>query len=760
MKRLKRIWKRYAEAEFYTHVAICVFCISLILSFTRYAVPFDRMCDALVDFVKSLAYYFVFLFEGLFEKLFGYIPKISLALNELPDVNVNKYLPFSISELQQKFSNLFPGVFDLKNFGDYNIFLISTSYKVLLYFPFLILSVILFFYIFCDGLLRDNKKPLGYFSKPLRGILNVVRRVVKPCANEIKRFYQYVCCHRKFMVVFVGIWLINLNIITIMFDLAAFYFYFISSFDILVFPIQFLKLVIDILIMFSGAPLLFWIIAFGIVYFRICCIKGYQTLRHMDACNCGFLKKISYVSLLIGSPGVGKTTLLTSFCLYFVNIYKKDSLDTLYDIEMTFPGFPFAVLRRELDERMNSHLIYNGPTAELYIESLENVYKATPAACFLFGYDLDLFAMEKDVGNRLQTLFGALRTYAKAYFIYMNENPSISNYPIRFDGEFDDSEYLKLWDGDFYDRKPKEIKEKSRYSHILNQDHLRLGKKMDPDNPSNGCFSFGIYSNTEWGKCRGNQLTTADLRKDDEIVNQKNDLYAYSHKMARHANTTVANKVYFRFIGDEQRPESLAADQRDLCDIISIQEKSEIKLALPGFAWLDKLYDKIYDPFKDFHFDYSNARGDMCLSMFLMKAVISTFSNFYKKLYNRFGYYTIQLVKEKGTTYGNSKGNASEPEIYTYYLPVMQVYSDRYSTDCYSGFFTKKQLEIQVGINDLECYTGLIMNEAQMKEQRDYFLNEIMEIMQEHCGDSQAKTKDKKRACKSSKEYDFEIQEF
>ena len=119
--------------------------------------------------------------------------------------------------------------------------------------------------------------------------------------------------------------------------------------------------------------------------------------------------------------------------------------------------------------------------------------------------------------------------------------------------------------------------------------------------------------------------------------------------MSRHANTTVANKVYFRFLGDEQRPESLSADQRELCDVIRIVDKSELKLALPHFEWIDKLYNKVYEPFKNFWSEYSNARGDTCLTVFLLKLAVGGISNVYKRIYNKYGYYTLTLSLRDGS---------------------------------------------------------------------------------------------------------------
>ena len=741
MERLKRLRDAWKDADVCFHISLIFVSLSVLLTTFRYDISVQRFFDSVIDFGRSIAYWFIFVTESMWEDFLGYVPEITTARRTFPDIELERIISISLEEIVNKFSQLFTSLFDLEVFLDYNLFLLEFLYNVSLYVSMLIPSAIMSWYVFRDSLVKDKDKPVGSFTNSVEIVLAAVRAFVRPVVSAIRTYAFYIYDHAWIWRTLLIVWLLNLNVFTIIFELFGFYFYFISSLDIISIFFQFVKLLVDSLIMFSGLPLLLWIPIIFALYWIYCSYVGLDTLRHFDAMNCGFLKSIAYISLLIGAPGVGKTTLLTSFSLYFVNIYKQDSFDTLYDVEMTFPAFPFAAFRKELDERIKTGVINNIPKARQYVDHIEEVYSATPAPSVLFGYDVDLFLIEVNENTRIRSLFSALREYASAYFIYRCENPNLSNYPIRFDGKFDKSTYLPLWNGDFYSRDPRKREEESRYSHILDQDILRPGKKVDPNNKNIGCFGFGIYSNTEWGKARGNQLTTVYEDKASEIANRKNDLYSYSLKMSRHANTTIANKVYFRFLGDEQRPESLAADQRELCDVISIIDKSELKLALPHFEWLDKLYDKVYEPFKDFWAEYSNARGDTCLTVFLLKLAVGGFSNVYKRIYNKYGYYTITLSLKDGRSYGNSKDSANAERIVEYNMPVMQVYSERYNTDCFSGFFTKAQLDCAVGINDLECFTGLSQTTEQMVAQHDFFLDEYMGTMEKHCGEPAIRTK-------------------
>ena len=63
------------------------------------------------------------------------------------------------------------------------------------------------------------------------------------------------------------------------------------------------------------------------------------------------------------------------------------------------------------------------------------------------------------------------------------------------------------------------------------------------------------------------------VKKDSFECNQLNDLFNTWLKMLRHS-ATVSNYPFVRVIFDEQRPESLGADLREVCDkVIFIEEK-------------------------------------------------------------------------------------------------------------------------------------------------------------------------------------------
>ncbi len=93
---------------------------------------------------------------------------------------------------------------------------------------------------------------------------------------------------------------------------------------------------------------------------------------------------------------------------------------------------------------------------------------------------------------------------------------------------------------------------------------LRKGKKIEPLNPLADTFEFGVVAITEFDEDRGNTLDTKELKKAAEETNQKNDLFNYSPKMARHSATIIiiGGSVRYKFsrAGSDYRKHNIKGD--------------------------------------------------------------------------------------------------------------------------------------------------------------------------------------------------------
>ena len=78
----------------------------------------------------------------------------------------------------------------------------------------------------------------------------------------------------------------------------------------------------------------------------------------------------------------------------------------------------------------------------------------------------------------------------------------------------------------------------------------------------------------------------------------------------------------------------------------------------------------------------------------------------------------MKLQVESGTQDG-------ELDEKVYYLDNKRIYSDRFSTDCFSEFFTTKSLRSRMGFDDLEEYQSSKATFDELKKQNSYFIADL-----------------------------------
>ena len=93
-----------------------------------------------------------------------------------------------------------------------------------------------------------------------------------------------------------------------MLEFFAYYFYFAFSIDLLNLPVQLVKLLLDVIIMLSGAPIIFWLVVAYVILRIVAKNMGYTRLDHREAVNREFIGKQSLLIMNTGPMGNGKTT--------------------------------------------------------------------------------------------------------------------------------------------------------------------------------------------------------------------------------------------------------------------------------------------------------------------------------------------------------------------------------------------------------------------------------------------------------------------
>lgn len=662
-----------------------------------------RLFESVRDLGASVAYYFC--------KLFGIPVSISPTVinysSVLPD---NSKLPYEPSELLSGLRAYFAAFFDAGNFKAWGIavtkFLTVTLLVIL---PCVIILALILRVMYRNHNTRHNRDTL-----PLRLFKLVSNTVFVPVKNFVTGYISFLRSHKWITRLWLVTAALHLNLGTVITEFFAYFLYFAVSIDVLSLFTQIRKLLID-LTPFWRVFNVWGVIAVAVILFnRWRRNIALNKLRHFEARNCGFINELPIVTITCGSMGKKKTTMITDMTLSQEVMFRQKALEIMQSADLKSPYFPWIMFEQELKRCMEFHTVYNLATVREWLHKKRDRYRGHGnAELQLYGYDVDKYGGAYCNGLYTEDLFDALETYALSYFIYIITGSLIvSNYAIRTSNEMSDAGNLPLWFTDFFAL--RDIKG-SRHSYILDFDALRLGKRVIEDNPNIGSFEFGAVAISEIGKERGNNLELKEVKKGDEGANQKNDLFNSWLKMCRHS-ATVDNFPFIKVFTDEQRPESWGADARDLCDILRITGSGEQGITLPFYTLQEMFCERLLNRFKATYTDFRYRRGDNTLFVYLYKKLVAWVWKRNVINYNRYGYCVLNIEKERGTMDGKA-------ERKKYYLMNAKIYSKRFSTDCFSGYFNELASRTNVGIDDYSEYRSERATVEELRAQNSYFID-------------------------------------
>lgn len=719
-----RIDYRHLSAIVITAIILSVVCFCFLPSLKRTG-------QAFVDFAYSFSYYF--------GTIFG-IEDLSVTVNDIPsEMGLSEVLPYSWDEFCNFAEAYGYRLCDVDNILGYlgvvlNVFfyLILAAVMVVIPLAVVLIIVIKLFSKTVNNDFNRDSVPLKIWKK----IASVTVSPLKRFLGSMETFFQE---HKAYKFLWLFMAALALNIVTIVIEALAYYFYFAVSFDVGSLYRQFYKLVVDLSVL-GRVPVILWVIVAIVILNVIRKNIGYSRLERLESRNRAFIGDLPIVSMLVAPMGYGKTTQLVDMALSAEIMLRDKALELLLKNDLLFPAFPWIVFEKELQRAMTDHVIYNLATCKRYVRSCREHFErynedeavkkaidkrytrrgeALPAALSCFGYDFKHNAVTADDGLSVQSVWDVLETYAQLYFIYTVESSIIiSNLGIRMDGVLTDLGNFPLWNSDLFRRDSRMMDALSRHSHILDFDMLRLGKKMIEHNPKSNAFEFGVLIMTEVGKERGNMLETSEIKKSDEEANQKNDRFNEWMKMIRHS-ATVDNFPFVRVMMDEQRAMSLGADARELAYIIEIEETGELRLAMPFFQLGEIFHAVVGRRFAKWYEDFRYRRGDNTLVSYFLKWLAATESKHYERIYNTFSYKRVSVKMQNGSLEGESKERK-------YYIMPKKIYSKRFSTDAYADFFYEKAIRSEVGIDDLEEYESERATLRELEAQHSYFIGNLM----------------------------------
>jgi len=659
-----------------------------------------RLYYAFKDFGLSVGYYFC--------EMFGISHSIMPTVNTIPEIQTPQVtLPTDFDGFKDNTAQYFSLLFNSDNFNGWigHITGVLADFAKILV---IILPCILVLILVIKALYKKENNKHGKDTVPLRVFKNVARFTYQPLKQLVAEYVAFIHRNSWIIVCWLILWAFNFNLVTIVIEFFAYYFYFAVEFDFGTIYIQLVKLFADLKTPFIYFP--YWALLFLIypLFDRFRKRIANSRLRHYEARNCGFINELPIVSLTCGSMGKKKTTAITDMALSQEVMFRQKAFDILQKNDMKFPMFSWIKFEKALQTEIENGRVYNLATVKCWVISLEQSGE-------LFGYDGERYGLEYDNGLRAENIYSVLSTYAQAYFIYIIESSLIvSNYSIRTDNLLADSGNFPMWLTDFF---PTNFRRNSRHAHILDFDILRLGKKVLENNPNAGSFEFGVIGITEIGKERGNNLELQEKKKSADEANQKNDRFNSWLKMCRHS-ATVDNFPFIKVFADEQRPESWGADARDLCDIVNIVSSGELKLAMPFYTIGDMVAEWAFNRFIGLYYDFRFRRGDNTLLVHVLKSITALLWKRNVKIYNRYGYSVLKIEKERGTMDGKVQRKK-------YYLMSAKIYRKRFATDCFADYFNDMAMRTNVGLNDYREYLTECASVDELQAQNSYFINAL-----------------------------------
>ena len=627
----------------YIIVTAALFLVFICLGATVFFKSYLRLKETLIDLYGAFSYYVFVIFYGKTHTLpsvLGYSEVIKQEIISVADIektlyNAGEFIKLFVSK------------------DNFTSWLSSTGKSArraskifVLLIPCIVGLIVIVKRIYGSTNAKHNEDTLAL--KLFKGVTGITYLPIK---RFITGYAEFLKDRPWIWKLWIAIWVFNLNFASIIVAFLAYYFYFAAAFEVKTLYLQAVKLLFDLQVFLMSFPRWSLIIIAYIIFNSVRKKIATKKLRRFEARNCGFINELPIVSMTVGSMGKKKTTMITDMTLSQEVMFRQKALDIIQKSDMKFPFFPWICFENELLNCMEYGTVYNLATVKEWVKKKRERYNRHGYAKLqLYGYDVNRYGDKYHDGLKENDLFDVLETYAMAYFIYAIETSLIvSNYSVRTDNEKFSIGNFPLWNLDFYSRKGS-----NGYSHILDFDVLRLGKKVIEGNRRAGSFEFGVVAITEIGKERGNVLELKEIKKNTEETNQKNDLFNTWLKMCRHS-ATVDNFPFIKVFTDEQRPESWGADARDLCEIIQIVKSGEMRLALPFYTLEEMLSECAFNRFIALYYDFRYRRGDNTLLVHILKLITEKLWKRNVKFYNEYGYSVLRIEKKSGTMDGKKE---------------------------------------------------------------------------------------------------------
>ena len=733
--------KKLTQEQVYHIVCISVCVISLLLSFIVFFPCCVRVVQAVVDLGLSIGY----LFSN----------KVKPSVIKIPK-GMDTVLPLTIEEFKavcrQTGRNFI-------NPSYIKAFLLDLLLFVMLFV--IIIAVIAVIIAVIVGIVKKQYKQVNtnhnQDTKPMQIWFWLEDKLYYTTKTFVLSIWEFVEEKKAYIFIFLGIWALNFNLLTIALETAAFVLYFIKSMDILNAFVQIAKFAVDINVVIRYMPLPIWCVIAYKIFDNIRREKGFVILEHEEALTAEVLENHPGNILATGKPRVGKTYLITYLQKLQARLFRRTAKAKSFERRMEFPFFPWIVLEQTIIEMRNKCETFNLEYLHTFIDDIEKLFhkrneldeetkvieltklqeQGYQGHDFCFDYKHERFGLTFDNKAEIVELFECIHLYADHFYRYSSPSSGIfNNYPVR--------DYIRwIYYGNYplldeYNNElrvtTEELYEYSQLSHKYYFDMGRLGEQKDKNGLYNYNLEGGVIGIAEAGKEYGNQVTNkaySNTLKDEDgnvivICTPNNDLAPLNLKMECHS-ASVDGTTYIRRFMDEQRSSSLQADMLETLTEMRVLKRGEAEIKLPWFGfekWLYKVarerMERIWNYMLPLH-------GENCLLVYWAMRIYSVIHNHYVRVYNQFSSRELQ-VKFIDHSNGEAIGESEVETMYTPSRPMAKSYETGYFGNVYKA---RRKRSGTGGNEQVPQYSSLYPNMEEMREVGSHFYDRILEMMED-----------------------------
>lgn len=730
-----------------TYHVLSVFLILISVCFTvfRFGGVNTRVGQALSDVWSSLRYAFeTFLFScGALDEI-----TVTATVSKIPD-GMTALLPITWEEFTAFAGRFFSLLFNKENIFAYlNIVINVMMWGSYLFSLFLVIAAAVGLVVWIIYSTPDKKH--GQKTRAKLAWFKLEDIFVYPPYLFLKGYLAFLTkdkAGKRYLKALKWIWLWNLNILTIAMEAVAYLVYLAYSFDILNIFVQIAKLAIDMTVALDFLPIPVVAIIVWHFFDKWRRKRGFEKLEDDEEENQEGLEEHPENLMATGEPRGGKTQAITDMTKSQEQIYRKKAKEKSRERKFQFPFFPWVILEQTIRRMRERIPAFNLAFLRGFCDEMEKfhvgraIYSTEAKVWMLctfrkWGYIGNDFICNYDYkrhsdvffsGTQNVSLFESVRMYAEEFYIYTSPKPiCATNYPIRFDVNFEDYGNYPLYKGDFFDRNPNESKKYEQWSHLLIFDMMRLGKKKNPEGQYNDNFEIGCATIAEIGKERGNQITNRGTETKAEECNTANDLFDMDAKMRSHG-TTIDYYTYFRIFSDDQRAMELAASIREIGSEMKVSKKNNMRILMPGFAFEELTYHTatlIVNKIADF---MDSRHGKESLFMYLVMRLYYPIFCHYWRVFNQYSSYDVGL-KVINHAQGQALDDAKE---WIYHISTAKVRSGVYDTGYFGIFYREKAKRSRTGgINQIPQWEGLHPPLKQLRELGSHHYDKIFKQME------------------------------